>query len=355
MVSSRPAVPPSARWVLPGLRSIERHSFVKHALSFAYYQSYACNPRNLEHRSYGAWCDTLFNLICDLRHIIVIPQHLLDFTPVDDMDGIVDAASEASTKPSNQSFASQDDIFGEESGGLGETSFSTAYSNTLTVPNSAARGIIPDFALVHLVFRRRSLAHTLSRDNVKIRNNGVPLLVEVKRLAKRTADNTKDIEVAIFKARTALYKQAAYLFCSHPLQQSVVLVAAAGNWWSCRIMKREDAMDYLDVELEADDDDEYRPEDHDDGKEDETARDATDDELDELDVMFLDTEMEDEEGGEDDRDSIVEAICPESDLKLPDLDWTLCMKMQTGASNQKWYEIHNHLGRVMDDRTGTMG
>jgi hypothetical protein len=134
-------------------------------------------------------------------------------------------------------------------------------------------------------------------------------------------------------------RQAAYLFHNYPRQESVVLIACSGLWWSCRVIHKghRDLPDPSTI-IPADPDDE---EDESDVEEDslddgEEEGDSSEDELDVIDVP------EDVAFGE-------------SEEALPVKAFSKILQLGTTASDQRFGLIHQRLEAVLDSRNGKMG
>ena len=74
-------------------------------------------------------------------------------------------------------------------------------------PQPFAHEIIPDFAIIRIIFRWRESDGPKRRRNVKIRHGEVPLLVEIKRAGSRSARTLE--ETLVHMAQTEATLQAA--------------------------------------------------------------------------------------------------------------------------------------------------
>jgi hypothetical protein len=99
-----------------------------------------------------------------------------------------------------------------------------------TTPLSSAKEIIPDFAIIRILFRWLNADGEKIWRNVKIQRAGVPLLTEIKRAGSRSATTLKIALLHLIVAQAEAVRQAAYLFRMIPDQQSVVLLACTGHW-----------------------------------------------------------------------------------------------------------------------------
>lgn len=229
-----------------------------------------------------------------------------------------------------------------------------------TTPQPFAHEIIPDFAIIRIVFRWREPDGPKTWRNVKIRHAGVPLPVEIKRAGGRSARSLVETLVHMTIAQNEAMLQAAYLFQMIPVQQSVMLMACTGHWWSCRIVTR-DQVQHLEAKdkEEADfiaEEDEYdgdSDDEMDDGNNDGIGNELTDDDLNQLEDE-AESAVSAQDGG---RNAIehLEPIVDETKLELPTLRWTNAMRLETRASNQKLFLIHHRLEQVLNDGTRTMG
>ena len=150
--------------------------------------------------------------------------------------------------------------------------------------------------------------------------------------------------------------QAAYLFRIIPVQQSIMLIACTSHWWSCRIVSR-DQVQHLEVkdEEEADfivDEDEH------DGDSDDEMDDGIGNELTDNDLNQLEDEAESSISAQNSGRNPVEHLEPiveEEKLELPTSRWTNAMRLESCASNQKLFLIHQQLEQILNDDTRTMG
>jgi len=342
-------------FILPG-RGNSRFgvSFRKASLGRAFAESRATNPRNIEHPWYGLWSQILVDLTSQSGRLITIPQHTLYYTDIITEDDNKSESNNKSAESDNKFSKSEHDL---------NTSFSNpSVANTTRQP--LTRGIVPDFAVIHLTFRWRD-PNAPSWRKVKVGTAGVPLLVEIKRACSRSATSLERVLVYMVIAQAQAMRQAAFLFRMIPSQQSVMLMACTGDWWSCRIVTRgdvegleardeeadfnpdecEDADDEIDIEND-DEDDEINIE-----KDDEVGNELTDNELDQLEDEAVSAVSSAPDGWIE----LVEPVVAEADLELPTLEWTNIMLIESLASNQKLFLIHQRLEEVLRDVTRSMG
>jgi hypothetical protein len=368
----------TAHFVPPGRRTDPTISVTKLGLAKAYALSRACNPRNVEYYSYALWCQYWMELTNDSKNLVVNPQYLLYYIPdeigdeveegEEDMevhkDGIDDADEEK-----------QDNYDGEEGNFndiLGNTTIDTIESGASTKPERSAEEIVPDFAIIRIKYRFRHMEQRKTWENTKIRHAGVPLLAENKRAGKRSLTNVpflKSTNTFIHRAQDDLFRQAAYLFTMHPRQQSVILVACSGIYWSCMIADRQYVLaqivpapsdDFIEVDDEEDSDEEMLDEDA--GEEDEdTWAEAMEEDFDELDLisepgyLWGQNSSSLSEGDEETEEMYLEPIVAEDHLMIPENTWTQLLCLDSKASNQKMFLIHSRLRAVARDATGANG
>jgi hypothetical protein len=290
------------------------------AILFAY--SHISNSRNIESPWYAVWNRVLADLIADHSRLLTVPQLVLWY-----IDPVPDRADRDH---------SQDSVEDEEAG---NTTIDSITSFASTVPEKSARELIPDFAIVRTMTRRTVTPR-------KLRYAGVPLLVEVKRCPRRV-ENSRDPGFAfsralaqhILFAETDVTKQAEYLFRNYPRQETVVLIACSGLWWSCRLIHQDQLNDPSNgIPKHAN---KYEEDDESDVEEDslddeEVEGDTSEDELDVIDAP---------EG----------VAFGESEAALPENAFSRVLQLGTRASDQRFGLIHQRLEVVLDSRTGKMG
>lgn len=333
----------STQFILPGRRNSPMAA-TKAALAWNYISSRACNPRNLEHRTYGLWNLYLIDLTTDSRTLLLIPQHILYYNPED--------------------FEEDDN----ENQHPGDTTVSTIDSIASTTPDNSTKQVIPDFAIIHIKYCLRNPAEPRTSRNVKVQHIGVPALAEGKRMGSRSSTTAigllQSTELEINLARTDLLKQAAYLFRMHSKQESVVLIAFSGRFWSCRVVRREDVIHLAGIKVDS----EFEPtdldaEDAEDEDDDNEGRDDSqfdielvDDDFDELNTTHGSPESEHQASQSPASTAdYLEPVVPDANLMLPTTEWTRLLALETSASNQQFYLIHAHLQDVIQDNTGQMG
>jgi hypothetical protein len=324
----------SQNFVLPGRRTTQT-SYAKSCLAkaFANSKSRFCNPRNIEYPWYGLWCQILMDLTSDRLRLLTIPQHLLYYID----------------PPEPKSDVSDEDEPNHEA----NTSIPSVASTT---PLSSAKEIIPDFAIIRILFRWLNADGEKIWRNVKIQRAGVPLLTEIKRAGSRSATTLKFALWHLVVAQAEALLQAAYLFRMIPDQQSVVLLACTGHWWSCRIVSRDQVRHYGndgddDFLAEQDEEMEIDLDDDDDEMDCGIGDELSDDELSQL----VEASVQPDRFSDDSSAGLLEPVVDEASLAIPSSKWTGAMRLDSRASNQMLFLIHRRLGQVIGDRTGAMG
>jgi hypothetical protein len=275
------------------------------------------------------------DLTSDRLRLLTIPQHLLYYVEPPEPNSDVSDEDE----PNHEADTSNPSV-------------------TSTIPLSSAKEIIPDFAIIRILFRWLNADGEKIWRNVKIQRAGVPLLAEIKRAGSRSATTLKFALWHLVVAQAEALLQAAYLFRMIPDQQSVILLACTGHWWSCRIVSRDQVRHYGNI---GGDDDFFAEQDED------MEIDLDDDEMDcaigdELSDDDLSRLVEDPEGllkpdrfSDENNAGLLEPVVDEANLAIPSSKWTGAMRLEGRASNQMLFLIHHRLGQVLQDRTGVMG
>ena len=326
----------SVDFILPGRRH-DSVPFSKASLGKAFATSRATNPRNIEYPWYGCWSQILVDLTSQYERLVIIPQHLLYYTPAES-DSL-----------------EADDITVDDP----DSSFSSIPSVATTAPQPFAYEIIPDFAVIRITFCWKSEGPRTWR-NVKIQHAGVPLIVEIKRAGSRSAGSLEETLVHMIIAQNEAMLQAAYLFRMIPIQKSVMLMACTGLWWSCRIVTKDEVQHLEAIGAKVKTDIDFSPdEDECDGDSDDEmdGNELTNDDLNQLeDDADSAVSAHWQDGGTDaDESRILEPIVDEAELELPIPRWTNAMRLEGRASNQKLFLIHRRLEQVLRDNTRTMG
>lgn len=171
------------------------------------------NPRRLEFMFYAPWNHLLNSLVYDIKHILVIPQHTI-------------------YRSRDPKAAASCDI------------------SEVTKPANNADTRIPDFGLLSVDWHDTppGASHAISPawSRISIQSPFVPLLCEVKRPPSRGFSNpnqfTFELVNQINLARTELCRATAILFANTQLKHqsnSIVLIAAAGEWYSWTELRRD--------------------------------------------------------------------------------------------------------------------
>lgn len=249
----------------------------KSRLETSYAFSRTFNSRNMEFYWYPLWCQTLSDLVTDVPNLIVAPQFPIWIVKDDDQlegadDGdnpeeVEERAVQGEDVAGNQvpgNNEEQEQEQGEEEGGggggdlepdsdIGDISFA------LTVAEKDAGSVLVDFAIVHLTAVPQ--AEDESRyGGWRITAADACLLVEVKRFVSRSlkdGDFDKKIKEHIQEARIDLVTQASHVFVQDKTKHSVMVIAAAGPYWSGTTIHRGDVVRTMDVVSSKDTD--YRP------------------------------------------------------------------------------------------------
>jgi len=289
-------------------------------------------------------------LIADRRSLLNIPQHVLYYKQ---------------NPPDNPSTVDDGDDKSDQTDSLdpGNTTLSTIASATSTEHMRIVKEIIPDFAIIRMRSRLRNPARGRVWENLKIKSVGVPILVEVKPAASRSLTGLPSLEstaIELARGQTQAMRQAAYLFRMNERQDSVILMACSGIYWTCRIARRDSVMHMApmdpDVDVEGDMDNEDSDEDE--GEMDEEDEENEDEGEEEDDDAYSD--LRDDDDDDDDIDELDIMHLPEGELAwlelvqrdednlaLPQEDWTLALIHNTSASNQHFYMIHYRLDLVL--------
>ncbi|OJA17118.1 hypothetical protein AZE42_02598 [Rhizopogon vesiculosus] len=242
-------------WTLPGRKDAPNMRY-KAILETSFAFSYTFNPRNLEYHWYPLWNQTLSDMVSDVPNVIVAPQYPIWFVPQDDEDGDEDERDKDDDMEyeddgsggdpeeihimSGESLSKESTVL--EADNMGEDVAEVSFA--LTVPEKDARGVIVDFSVINLS------GVPLKQPGGKMRYGGwritaanIGLLVEVKSFVSRSltsAELEKAIRARITAACDDLIRQAAYLFLQDPNKDSVLAIAAVGQWWCNTKINRGD-------------------------------------------------------------------------------------------------------------------
>lgn len=226
--------------------------------------SYRYNSRNLEGLWYGPWCQVLSDLVDHFNNLIVIPQFPMWFTPGDD---------ESEESEDEQGSAGDDidemDLFVEERDHdeqdvehrelhQNETDIGNTTSDSIgTLADGTAAELFPDFAVIHLLAKRLPQGHPRFRSlgGIKITHECCPIVVENKKFPRRrlTGDEFRNAaDVLLYEAREQLGMQCYHLFQKYPHSITTIAIAAAGDLWTCRKVRRDEvprpAGDHMDTD-----------------------------------------------------------------------------------------------------------
>ena len=308
-----------------GAATIARRKW-EHSLSAAY--STQWNPRNLEAPWYEVWAQILSDLVADIRQLAVAPQYRLWFR--DDVDN----------SPVD----------------MGDTTFS---SIDTTCGETAS--CIPDFVITRKDRIQREIPSrakwpgTCQRRVIYV---GIPLLCECKPSASRTDSRVHGLLGTYFKmseAQEDVKNQGRYLFKKYPKQESVILLAVSGFWWTYCVASRhflEGPLLLEDKDYEGDsteDDGVYseEPSSDDRGSEDDEEVESSEDEL-LLHSYVSNTPLEDEvipPGANSDVKP--HAVMASNEMCLIEDDWSNYLLLEHAASNQVMFLIHQRLAEIV--------
>jgi hypothetical protein len=222
---------------------------------------------------------------------------------------------------------------------LANTTIESIASIASTVPEKSAEEVIPDFVIVHIIFRH--IAHMTSWRDIKIKYAGVPLIAEVKRHPKRLqglqgADFIETLMQRILLAESDAETQAGFLFRNYPQQAMVALVACSGDWWSCRLADRSQMVYNENADA---------------------SQDVFEEGDDEGDDVANGDERGDASGSDDELDimSAPEDAGPPDGLVLLEDRWCKVVQLGTTRSNRLLYLIHQHLANILANDLPIMG
>jgi len=204
------------------------------------------NPRNLEAPWYEPWTQIFADLVAEEVSLSVAPQTYLWYD-------LAYQGSQSHTAPSPHHFLSPEDEDFADAGNI-----TLASIRTISVPSHRNRCRIPDLAITHKIpfLPPQSVSQCL-HPTWGIRYLGFPLLAELKASGARCRNVRTSLSNAAMPmslAREQVNKQALHLFKMYPHQDSVILLAITGFWWSYRIFLRETADHLTAVDEEEEDD-----------------------------------------------------------------------------------------------------
>ncbi|KAN0082847.1 hypothetical protein V8E55_008642 [Tylopilus felleus] len=209
------------------------------------------NPRNLEYPWYEPWGHILAALVAKHPSFSVAPQPYLwyDSSP----------ASQPHTTPGpDYLMSTNDEDLDDLVDDVGNVTLDSICS--ISVPSHRDRTRIPDFAITRKVsFLRPNNTSHFSHLSRRVTYVGFPLLAELKRPGHRCDDISMSLSHSrrpMTLARGQLLHQAFHLFHMYPHQQSVILIAITGFWWSYCIYSREQMESQLPPEEKKDDEEE---------------------------------------------------------------------------------------------------
>ncbi|KAG6374941.1 hypothetical protein JVT61DRAFT_3693 [Boletus reticuloceps] len=220
-------------FILPGY-TINPLTKQKCLLSLLAAYSRQWNPRNLEYPWYEPWGHILTALVAKHPSFSVAPQPYLwyDSSPTSKPHTIPRMTYNTSTNK---------EVLDDLLDGVGNISLGSIHS--ATVPSHRDRSRIPDFAISQTLFSTQANDSVhLSGLSRGVTYVGYPLLTELKRPGHHSDNIHTHLSNSrhwMTLARGQLYNQAFHLFHMYPHQQSVILIAISGLWWSYCIYSRK--------------------------------------------------------------------------------------------------------------------
>ncbi|OBZ74599.1 hypothetical protein A0H81_05557 [Grifola frondosa] len=191
------------------------------------------NPRNLERHWYGAWDSALRHLTSGMDHMIVVPQfHLWAHVPEDYvLDGQGPPGDDDSIDELD--IITHDPDEREEVDAVADGSFEDPNLSTLSMQTEAATEPmerVPDFAIIHILARR------LPPDHPRFTELGVSTSLTTDRHERR-----RKRKLLLVQAQKDLAPQCHVLFEQYPHALSTICIAAAGQYWTYRVVYRHQA------------------------------------------------------------------------------------------------------------------
>ncbi|KAG1834939.1 hypothetical protein DFJ58DRAFT_917951 [Suillus subalutaceus] len=223
----------------------------KTRLETSYAFSRTFNTRNMEFYWYPLWCQTLFDLVAGVPNLIVAPQFPVWIVKHSDQVEDADDGDDPDEPRESRLFAGGmqvPSIDVEELGdhepeiGAGDISFAS------TVPEKDASSVLVDFAVVSLT--------AVPRSEEKLRYGGLANNCSKylpsrgsKKVASRSLKDDEldaDIKLHIEEARNDVVAQAGYIFLQDETKDSIMVIAAAGPYWSGTTIHRGDVERTMD-------------------------------------------------------------------------------------------------------------
>ena len=214
------------------------------------------NPRNLEAPWYDPWQQIFADLVAGHASLSVAPQTYLWYD-------LAVQAHQAHTMPGPPHLLSTGDERLNEVQDLDDVGNTTLDSvRSVSIPSHRNRCRIPDITITRKVsfLRPQNATHLLHLAR-RVTYVGLPLLAELKTCGARCNDvrtSLANAAIPMSLARDQVVKQALHLFQMYPHQESVILVAITGFWWSYLVFSRAQTTGM--VVVDEDDPDEHDPE-----------------------------------------------------------------------------------------------
>ncbi|KAG1730944.1 uncharacterized protein EDB91DRAFT_1155603 [Suillus paluster] len=328
---------PHIDFCLPG-RILNPASQSKFRLSCSAAYSRQWNPRNLEFPWYEPWGLIFADLVATSRRLAVHPQCYLWYDSDNEQPGEVGEPQD-----------------------MGDLTFASIASSTCAVDHA----LVPDFAITRKLPRvRQRHINNMWGLGRRVAYVGIPLLCEIKRSGRRCHSVTEALLDAAGMMNVAQHQvvyQAANLFRMRPHQDSVILIAATGFWWTYRIAERE-TVGVAGADVEFDGAEPLPGLDEDDDQAIEQngihhyQRDQIDDEDDSSGSDPMDLFKFDEGDLVAGYGNTVKRLTPERHGILTAEDmvlsktWSPYLLLETPASNQILYLIHERLEQILVDQ-----
>jgi hypothetical protein len=249
---------------------------LKAQLSKSYCASYKWNPRNLERPWYSLWLLTLTQLTERFDNMIVVPQYPLWYVPQEgdsDSDGeelSLHGGVEGTVKCSSgvvQGFSDNDDpdidpldLFqypeerdpderlspGQDDDTDCSPDVDLSSGSMITIPEGEASERFPDFAIIHVLAKRLPARFPRFRDlaGLQITHQCCAVVIENKASPSRKLSGQAfqdALDANFIVAQTDLGYQCHHLFKEFNHATSTIVVAAVGDYWVHRVVRRCDA------------------------------------------------------------------------------------------------------------------
>jgi len=128
-------------------------------------------------------------LTSDCKNLVVNPQHLLYYVPSEEDQRDGEGQNDDGDTDEDENEGEDEGENGDDANSnhaLANTTMESLDSTTSTKPERSAEEIIPDFAIIRIIYGVQNTELKKTWVNVKIRHAGVPLLAENKCSGKRS-------------------------------------------------------------------------------------------------------------------------------------------------------------------------